>query len=992
MRTRDIPAAHLTFIALAAAIAATAPSHALNDPYLDLFPGTAPHLSQERIPHADQTFTHRFAFSTVPGVGYTIETSPDLTEWTPQEEIYGVGQEIAVPMIRTQPPPNTPPAPPPANPGVSVWLMMQHATAGGIVVYWHSLSAPAVGQRYRFFRSHHFPNLVPDPAWDNQIAYVKCFGSHNFSVAHPRAMSIAPANEPHEAADQAMLDVFEASFATMNQEVHDHTAAVVEIQPPPPPDPNSKKFFRVRADWGIDSDGDGNPDWLEMDGAAAFAAANPGVTPAGLRYDAFNADTDGNGQPDGQQTDRDGDGVTDNVDANVRAGLATSGTVEANGQDATGILWSRPPGFCFAGFVLPVDPDQACVDISPNGTVFFNNFAEIAVTDVNLDTHWSYLADWFEIAAGGIWLADDVPTLMDDSVLATREVEDPEFGTYGQEGLWNPADGTFQAYLFPGNHDSLLDSRGAFQVRAHMPNADQTLLDTPQGTLQGTGWEDAGARIEESGNIASGTLYWRYDPQTGAYGEPSHMPFISGCTARVTQGADHWTLAASGGCLRVSKNDAVFAATKVTLPPGETPLGATRHGWLATTGHIWDHDLWTRLRKRTGDLGVNRAEMLRMSDSGMAVARLLLRSETGPSQQAMCLLAPLSAEPEDAWNAPTRPDSHALGVDDISMLAYSGDGRVPEIWIMVPASGTVSKNVTLRGAFSPQSGVTLSAADNKLAFAPANLGAPETAVSVTSPLTATEDVPIVLTRGGKQASNHPLKAKVMKKRVVKVALHRVKGVDAAGQASFPRLCPAPATLTAALNAIYEPQVNVTFEITPCDEDGGNGSGVDFDKDDDGELNASDLIELNSATPNGKVGQGLAHIDIWVVGGVKLTGVNKFGVKSQAYGSTVDGDGRILIDGARIGLWPNTVAATEMEMLYAVIAHEIGHAMGLEGHPGEQGYKQALDWETGTDPFLVKRLMCPGEKINWFNPGTCLIKKEWDRIEAWLKALEDNGKL
>ncbi len=62
------------------------------------------------------------------------------------------------------------------------------------------------------------------------------------------------------------------------------------------------------------------------------------------------------------------------------------------------------------------------------------------------------------------------------------------------------------------------------------------------------------------------------------------------------------------------------------------------------------------------------------------------------------------------------------------------------------------------------------------------------------------------------------------------------------------------------------------------------------------------------------------------------------------------------------------------------------------HPGESGYPWKLEWTKRTDPYLRQRLMCPGGKANDTSPGTALIKKEWDMIEAWLANEEKEGRL
>ena len=96
---------------------------------------------------------------------------------------------------------------------------------------------------------------------------------------------------------------------------------------------------------------------------------------------------------------------------------------------------------------------------------------------------------------------------------------------------------------------------------------------------------------------------------------------------------------------------------------------------------------------------------------------------------------------------------------------------------------------------------------------------------------------------------------------------------------------------------------------------------------------------------------------------------------------------VLVDGSLTvpaGQIRKVAAGKEGEFVIHVIAHEIGHVMTNDDHPGASQYKSNLIWEGGKDPFLRKRLMCSSDDLDVANPGTLLIKKEWDRIEAWLK--------
>jgi hypothetical protein len=155
-----------------------------------------------------------------------------------------------------------------------------------------------------------------------------------------------------------------------------------------------------------------------------------------------------------------------------------------------------------------------------------------------------------------------------------------------------------------------------------------------------------------------------------------------------------------------------------------------------------------------------------------------------------------------------------------------------------------------------------------------------------------------------------------------------------------------------------------------------------------------MHERKAGTPATKVGSPGANtnIDVWVFGG-KVTLTAPVGIIDEgAYGIAFGGTSRIIINGNEAAL-ASIPAAKRMEHLHFTIAHEIGHVMtNVPGHPSESKYPLNLKWPTQRDPYLQKRLMCPGSKADSTNPGTCLIKKEWEAIEAWLKKEEDEGRL
>ncbi len=78
----------------------------------------------ENIPTADGSTQACLVFKTIPGVEYRVESSPDLIQWTTENELYGLGHEFVTPMrefIPTPPPlPGDPPAAPVTFPTTNV--------------------------------------------------------------------------------------------------------------------------------------------------------------------------------------------------------------------------------------------------------------------------------------------------------------------------------------------------------------------------------------------------------------------------------------------------------------------------------------------------------------------------------------------------------------------------------------------------------------------------------------------------------------------------------------------------------------------------------------------------------------------------------------------------------------------------------------------------------------------------------------------------------
>jgi hypothetical protein len=576
--------------------------------------------------------------------------------------------------------------------------------------------------------------------------------------------------------------------------------------------------------------------------------------------------------------------------------------------------------------------------------------------------------------------------------------------------------------LIPAYHDDIRDDRPLSRVTDNVDySTNGGKLLTPYGYLPESntyGGADAGPLVEANGNVATSLGYWRLTGQ--AYGNAlplpeSHSTESSSATLEQTtpaQGstpaATHtWNLVPGTSALLIAKDTGLFEKSKITWSTGQIPVGATRDGWMATRNELWNFNRWTPLRRHFSDMQPSGAELLYLLDTGLGVAELETPSiENPPSVTKTYLVMAMSADGVPAANNPSNPESLALGVDRISMLAEGGNGRVAQTWIMVPNNGG-STAVRFRSPATAINTLTLSGGSD-LAFTPAVLNSGDVTVQIAGSAEATEDFDIDLIKtGNRHAATSPVKVKAMKHRTVKVALHKVYSVDINETTVAPVYMPTESELETYLNQVYGPQVNVTFDVLPVMEEGTASAGIDFDLPPglghgDDMLDIDDALELAAATPRPQAGPAdpnpNANIDVWVIGGDVSLAFSKTSSSKKylAYGYQPPNTTKVIVDGNVVrNHQPPTggvPAGKELAHLLHTIAHEIGHLMTNDVHPGEAGYKSVLQWEGDKDPYLRKRLMCPGELDDDSNPGTCLIKKEWDRIEAWLRNEEIKQRL
>jgi hypothetical protein len=228
---------------------------------------------------------HSLKVQTVPGVLYRLQVSESMAggTWTNLEELYGFGSEWICPLMAGSPPAAPPSGqqPIPTAPAVTVrlaYLIMEKAEGGGIVLSWSSLED-------RSPKRMHLPGVTFDPIWEEFDSHYLHSHGHFFFALSPqpqRTVTFTGANPTLGTTDAAMIAEFTNSLPaiTANAANSVTTAAQYSHQQQPV---GQRKFYRIAADWSLDSDGDGRFDWQEL----IFDGNNP-----------FTSDTDGDGTPD----------------------------------------------------------------------------------------------------------------------------------------------------------------------------------------------------------------------------------------------------------------------------------------------------------------------------------------------------------------------------------------------------------------------------------------------------------------------------------------------------------------------------------------------------------------------------------------------------------------------------------------------------------------------------------------------------------------------
>jgi hypothetical protein len=241
--------------------------------------------SLESLENESSEWVQSLRVQTVPGVVYHLQASESLAadSWSTLDTTYGSGGEWICPLFPGSPP-QVPSADPPVIPNLTqsqmrfAWLIIEKNTNGQTLASWNSLDDHTPKRMV-------LSGVTLDPIWEEfDAGYMNHHGNHYFALSPRLATPVIYTAAPPTLGtlDAAMIADFTSQLSAITESIR-NSLATRALYAGQPQQTGARKFYRIAADWSVDSDGDGRYDWQEL----IFDGNNP-----------FAADTDGDGVMD----------------------------------------------------------------------------------------------------------------------------------------------------------------------------------------------------------------------------------------------------------------------------------------------------------------------------------------------------------------------------------------------------------------------------------------------------------------------------------------------------------------------------------------------------------------------------------------------------------------------------------------------------------------------------------------------------------------------
>ncbi len=936
----------------------------------------------EDVSALDGSVQTSWVFRSTAGVGYRVEFSRDLQDWEEIGNIYGLGHEHVVPLVERAP---APPPDPEAPGGEAVEVPSQHVSLmvapaaspeTGTILSWRSLDSGG-SVVFRIPESLH-------QDWSEMPWFAHPYGDYYFFVLHLPTPQIPPQEEsPLAEEDAAMVNEFRARLPEMNAAVANSVAVARAAPPPAPASPDGRGFVRISADWSLDSDSDGSPDWAEF-----AVMLDPEHPDSGLAS-PFQSDNDGDGVPDGQQLDSDGDSVPDSEDAVANDSL---------------INWKKTPHSVYAVFELPIS-SLTTPGLWPEGPAGVDDVGRVMFSRKVWDR--GEIVDYGEDAL--LYAMNDQGWVVgsqtfDDDLNESRE---------SRRLVWwkKPGDGASE--MRSGNDAARAPydmAHGFLRFGSTLSNDGKIVVQNYKGVSSGSG---SGVSWQQDQRVV-----WDLEPEGS---EPVYTPAPPYAVFAHESGAlwgydwqneEGFLTGAGGAAISLGKNEfrkmvevggengnggLVLLGEKVTprarksssdwspISKMKDLIDLSKDGTgVMREGLVWRNGRLYYLPEIAPGLDGEwkQARLLGMAGSGSLVAGL--SSHEAPADFTR-LLSAVPVRVED--------DEFATGVDPVSATALKEDERQGgKIWVMVPGGGSEANASVVHAPVTPDRALTLSAGN--VAITPATLDLGTTPVSWSSAATSSSEVDVDLGFEDADSVSHPIGVKVMKRREVKLHFWHVaqnNGVD--GRVN-PEHAFTKAEIEEFLDDIYGKQVNAYWDVetsgdvqpTPVYWD--YGTGEDFQQEPgsgpasgNGSLdsNGSDIGTEQSKILTSAGVDAAADINVYFVGGAEqITVWRDFNSEFHGFGGYVG-----LAHPASRTVWlPGNTGRSKSGILNT-LAHEIGHVMMGGGHPNDGGGPAPLAGTHHPDRLMYS---------NPFHTGLLrkrlLVKGEWDKIDEWLTEFID----